>query len=132
MPARYGNDIGVRKHPVVTSDSKDWLASPHGTDPNAMPGFTVDTALFDAADKADCYIPSGTLVSSTATPDVYGPYDAAADRHAILFQYIDTSHGDNQFLTAGLVHGFVFGAKLPGGADAVTAIGASLPMVYVY
>lgn len=126
------NNINVRKHPAVTSDSKAWLASPHGTDPNAMPGFTVDTALFPAGAKTEGYIPSGTLVSSTATPDVYGPYDAAADRHAVLFQYIDTSHGDNQFLTAGLVHGFVFGDKLPGGATAVDAIKASLPMIYVY
>lgn len=126
------NNINVRKNPAVTSDSKDWLASPHGTDPNAMPGFTVDTALFPAAAKEGGFIPSGTLVSSTATEDVYGPYDAAAERHAILFQYIDTSHGDNQFLTAGLVHGFVFGRKLPGGDAAVAAIAASLPMVYVY
>ncbi len=126
------NNINVRKHPAVGSDSKAWLASPHGTEPNAMPGFTVDTALFDAADKADGYIPSGTIVSSTATADVYGPYSAVAERHAILFQYVDTSHGDNQFLTAGLVHGFVFGDKLPGGAEAVAAIAASLPMVYVY
>jgi len=129
---RPGNQIGVVKNPAVTSDSKSWLASPHGTDPNAMPGFTVDTALFPAAAKADGYIPSGTLVSSTATEDIYGPYDAAAERHAILFQYIDTSNGDHQFMTAGLVHGFVFGRKLPGGAAAVAAIAASLPMIYVY
>ena len=126
------NNINVRKHPAVGSDSKAWLASPHGTEPNAMPGFTVDTALFPADAKEDGYIPSGTLVSSTATEGVYGPYNAAAERHAILFQYVDTSHGDNQFLTAGLVHGFVFGDKLPGGATAVAAIAADLPMVYVY
>ena len=127
------NNINVRKHPAVGSDSKAWLASPHGTEPNAMPGITVDTALFDAADKADGYIPSGTLVSETATANVYGPYDAAATgRHGILFQYADTSHGDHQFMTAMLVHGYVFGDKLPGGAEAVAAIAASLPMVYVY
>ena len=31
-----------------------------------------------------------------------------------------------------LVHGYVFGAKLPGGADAVAAVAADLPMIYVY
>ncbi len=35
-------------------------------------------------------------------------------------------------MTAMLVHGYVFGDKLPGGAAAVAAIAADLPMVYVY
>ncbi len=130
------NSIGLRQTSSVTSDSKDWLASPHGTEPNAMPGITVDTSLFPAGAKTDGFIPSGTLVTQSAgDATVYGPYDAAAAagrRHGILFQAIDTSHGDNQFMTAMLVHGYVFGAKLPGGSAAVTAIGTKLPMIYVY
>ncbi len=127
----------VKTHPAVHSDSKDWLASPHGTEPNAMPSITVDTALFAADAKPNGYIPSGVLVSETATEGVYGPFDAAAldnatKRHGILFQAIDTSHGDQHFGTAMLVHGYVFGSKLPGGAGAVTAIGTALPLVYVY
>ncbi len=127
-------NVNTRKHDPVQSDSKVWLASPHGTEPNAMPSITVDTALFPAAAKADGYIPSGALVSETrAGPGTYGPYNAAGTgRHGVLFQYIDTHNGDQHFGTAMLVHGYVFGAKLPGGADAVTAIGAKLPMIYVY
>jgi hypothetical protein len=126
-------NINVRTHDPVQSDSKAWLASPHGTEPNAMPSITVDTALFAAGDKPNGYIPSGVLVSETATEGVYGPYDAAGTgRHGILFQAIDTSKGDLHFGTAMLVHGYVFGAKLPGGAAAVAAVAASLPMIYVY
>ena len=127
-------NINVRKHAAVTSDSKVWLASPHGTEPNAMPSVTVRTSLFSTEAKANGYIPSGTLVSETgANTGIYGPYNASGTgRHGILFQYIDTSHGDLDFGTAVLVHGYVFGAKLPGGSAAVTAIGAKLPLVYVY
>ena len=127
-------NINVRTHPAVHSDSKAWLASPHGTEPNAMPSITVDTALFPADADVDGFIPSGVLVSETgADTGIYGPYSAAgAGRHGILFQAIDTSHGDQHFGTAMLVHGYVFGDKLPGGAAAVTAIAADLPMVYVY
>lgn len=126
-------NINVKKFPAVQSDSKVWLASPHGTEPNAMPSVTVDTALFVAGDKANGYVPSGVLISETATPGVFGPYNAAGTgRHGILFQAIDTSHGDQQFGTAMLVHGYVFGAKLPGGAAAVTAVKAKLPLIYVY
>lgn len=124
----------TRKFPAVQSDSKDWLASPHGTEPNAMPSITVRTSLFDADDKADGYIPSGTLVSETAAgTGIYGPYNTAnTGRHGILFQYIDTHNGDVEFGTAMLVHGYVFGAKLPGGSAAVAAVAADLPMIYVY
>lgn len=127
-------NINVRKHAAVTSDSKDWLASPHGTEPNAMPSVTVDTALFPAGAKTDGYIPSGTPITETATAGVYGPFDSAAPagrRHGILFQYIDTSHGDLHFGTAMLVHGYVFGAKLPGGAPSA-AVRTALPLVYFY
>ena len=123
-------NINVRKFPAVQSDSKVWLASPHGTEPNAMPSVTVDTALFPAGAKTNGYIPSGALVSET-TDGIYGPY-VAGKRSGILFQAIDTSHGDQHFGTAILVHGFVFGDKLPGGADAVAAVAADLPLVYVY
>jgi hypothetical protein len=126
-------NINTRKHDPVQSDSKAWLASPHGTEPNAMPSITVDTALFSPGAKTNGYIPSGVLVSETATEGVYGPYSAdGTGRHGILFQAIDTSHGDLHFGTAMLVHGYVFGDKLPGGAAAVTAIGTDLPLIYVY
>ncbi len=126
-------NINTRRHDPVQSDSKVWLASPHGTEPNAMPSITVDTALFPAEAKANGYIPSGVLVSETATEGIYGPYDAAGTgRHGILFQAIDTHNGDLHWGTAMFVHGYVFGNKLPGGADAVAAIGANLPMIYVY
>lgn len=126
-------NINIKTFPAVQSDSKSWLASPHGTEPNAMPSVTVDTALFAAADKPNGYVPSGVVISETATPGVYGPYDAAGTgRHGVLFQAIDTSHGDQQFGTAMLVHGYVFGDKLPGGAAAVTAIATDLPLIYVY
>ena len=126
-------NINIKTYPAVQSDSKDWLASPHGTETNAMPSITVDTALFGAPAKVNGYIPSGVLISETATEGIYGPYNAAGTgRHGILFQAIDTSHGDQHFGTAMLVHGYVFGDKLPGGATAVTAIGTDLPLVYVY
>lgn len=127
-------NINLRTHPAVQSDSKAWLASPHGTEPNAMPSITVDTALFPGGADPNGFIPSGVLVSETGVDTgLYGPYNAAGTgRHGILFQAIDTSHGDQHFGTAMLVHGYVFGDKLPGGAGAVTAIAAKLPMVYVY
>lgn len=120
---------------TVQSDSKVWLASPHGTEPNAMPSITVDTSLFGAPAKTDGYIKSGTLITETGVgTGVYGPYNAAAAagiRHLILFQAIDTSHGDQRFGTAGLVHGFVFGAKLPGGSPSA-ADKAKFPLIYFY
>jgi len=124
-------NINPRKFPAVNADSKVWLASPHGTEPNAMPSITVDTALFPTEAKAGGYLPSGIVVSETATEGVYGPY-AAGKRSGILFQAIDTHNGDQHFGTAMLVHGYVFGAKLPNGATDVAAIAADLPMVYVY
>lgn len=125
-------NINPRKFPAVAADSKVWLASPHGTEPNAMPSITVDTALFPDAAKANGYVPSGVVVSESTTEGVFGPYRAEADRHGILFQAIDTHNGDQHFGTAMLVHGYVFGAKLPNGATDVAAIAAKLPMVYVY
>lgn len=126
-------NINVRKLDPVQSDSKVWLASPHGTEPNAMPSVTVRTALFGAPAKVNGFIPSGVRISETgADTGIYGPYNAAgAGRHGILFQAIDTSHGDQDFGTAMLVHGFVFGAKLPGGTLTADER-ADLPLVYVY
>lgn len=127
-------NITRKTHDPVQSDSKVWLASPHGTEPNAMPSVTVRTSLFPADAKEDGYIPSGVLISETgADTGIYGPYNASGTgRHGILFQAIDTSHGDLDWGTAMLVHGYVFGAKLPGGAEAVAAVAADLPMVYTY
>lgn len=130
-------NINVRKFPAVQSDSKEWLASPHGTEPNAMPSITVDTALFPAGDKADGYIPSGVLVGKVTATGLYGPYDAAATDGrqtlaGVLFQYVDTHDGDSHFGTAMLIHGYVFGNKLPGGDAAATALRANSPLIYVY
>lgn len=119
-------------YPAVQSGDRSWLAGPHGTEPNAMPGVTVDTALFPAGAKTNGYVKSGTVITETATKGIYGPYDAAAPagrRHGILFQDIDTSHGDGKFGTGLLVHGFVFGAKLPGGEPADT-VKAKLPLIF--
>lgn len=129
-------NINIRKFPAVQSDSKVWLASPHGTEPNAMPSITVDTALFPAGAKTNGYIASGTVLGKVTATGLYGPYDStAADGRqtaaGILFQAIDTSHGDQQFGTAMLIHGFVFGAKLPGGAPAA-AVKTALPLIYFY
>jgi hypothetical protein len=124
-------NINVRRHPAVQSDSKAWLASPHGTEPNAMPSVTVDTALFPAGVKTNGYIPSGVIVTETATPGIYGPYDAARTKHGVLFQAIDTSHGEQHFGTAVLVHGYVFASKLPGGVPS-DAVKATLPLIYFY
>ncbi|WP_348239915.1 hypothetical protein, partial [Salmonella enterica] len=76
-------NISVRRSAPYTSDSRAWLASPHGTEPNATPGITVDTALFSAEAKKNGYIPSGTVVSKTAE-GVYGPFNAAATEHGLL------------------------------------------------
>ncbi len=130
-------NINLRTHDPVQSDSKAWLASPHGTEPNAMPSITVDTALFPAGTKANGYIASGQLLGLVTATGLYGPYDAAATDGrqtlaGILFQAINTSKGDLHWGTAMLVHGYVFGDKLPGGDAAATAVDANLPLIYVY
>ncbi len=130
-------NIRPRQHPAVHSDSKAWLAAQHGTGPNEMPSVTVDTALFPAGAKANGYVPSGVLLGRVTATGLYGPYDSAATDgrqtlRGILFQAIDTHNGDQQFGTAILVHGYVFGRKLPGGAAAATAVEANLKAVYVY
>jgi len=126
--------IRARKFPAVIGEDRSWLAGLHGTDQNTTVGITVSTSLFPAGAKTNGYIPSGTLVTETATKDLFGPYDAAAPagrRHGILFQYVDTSHGDQDFGTGMLVHGTIFGSKLPGGPTAVAAVQAKLPLIIV-
>jgi hypothetical protein len=126
-------NINRKIHPAVHSDSKVWLAGPHGTGPNEMPSVTVRTSLFAAGAKTNGFIPSGVRISETgAGTGIYGPYNAAGlGRHGILFQAIDTSNGEQDFGTAMLVHGFVFGAKLPGGTLTADER-ADLPLIYVY
>jgi hypothetical protein len=126
-------NIQRKTFPAVQSDSKEWLASPHGTEPNAMPSITVRTSLFGAPAKVNGFIPSGVRVSETGVATgIYGPYNAAGTgRHGILFQAIDTSNGEQDFGTAMLVHGYVFGAKLPGGTLTADER-ADLPLIYVY
>lgn len=128
-------NIQRKVYPAVQSDSKVWLASPHGTEPNAMPSITVDTSLIPAGSKPNGYVPSGLPISETgAGTGIFGPFNAAApagSRHGLLFQAIDTHNGDQQFGTAMLVHGFVFGAKLPGGTPAA-AVKTALPLIYFY
>jgi hypothetical protein len=129
-------NISVRKFPAVQSEDRSWLASPHGTETNAMPGVTVDTSLFPAGAKANGYVKSGTVLGRVTATGLYGPYDSAATDGrqvptGLLFQSIDTSHGDSKFGTAQLVHGFVFGAKLPGGAPSA-AVKTALPLIYFY
>ncbi len=127
-------NIRFRKFPAVIGEDRQWLAGLHGTDQNTTVGMTVRTALFPAAAKANGFIPSGTLVTETAEKDLFGPFDAAAPagrRHGLLFQYVDTSNGDQDFGTGMLVHGTIFGSKLPGGATALAAVQAKLPLIVV-
>ncbi|MDT8915752.1 head decoration protein [Amycolatopsis sp. PS_44_ISF1] len=129
-------DISVRKAPAVQSEDRSWLASPHGTETNAMPGITVDTGLFPAATKTNGYIKSGTVLGRVTATGLYGPYDTTATDgrqvpEGLLFQSIDTSHGDRKFGTAELIHGFVFGSKLPGGTPSA-AVKTALPLIHFY
>lgn len=127
-------NIAVRKSSPTTSEDRSWLAGPHGTEPGTMPGVTVDTSLFPAAAKTGGYIKSGSVIAKVTATGLYGPHDSTATDGTevpagLLFQSVDTSNGEQKFGTGMLVHGFVYEAKLPGGAPDA-AVKSALSLVH--
>lgn len=56
-------------------DQKSWLLSPHGTDPGATPGITLDISAFTSSiHYPNGYIPSGTPLAKITASGYYGPY----------------------------------------------------------
>ena len=127
-------NINLKTFPAVQSDSKAWLASPHGTEPNAMPSVTVDTALFTAGDKANGYIPSGVLVSETATETAStapttrpAPAATASSSRPSTRATVTSTSAPPSWSTATST-----ATSSPAGLRPSAAIAADLPLVYVY
>ena len=101
-------------------EKRDWLLSPHGTEPGAMPSVTVDFSLFTAATHApNGYIPSGIVLAKVTATGLYGPYDPdgsdgreTAKGH-LFGQLKFPASGTGKAGGAILRHGFVDAAKLP-------------------
>lgn len=109
------------------AERRDWLLSPHGTDPGTTLNVTLDVSTFTAATHyPNGYIPSGVVLgvitaASSGASLVVGPYDdTATDGRqtalGILFGYEKVPNlADTTKDTAGavLVHGFIRKDRLP-------------------
>lgn len=110
-------DISVSKttHQV---ENRQWLASPHGTDPGTTPSATLSVAAFtEGTHYPNGYVPSGTVLGKITTSGLYGPYDnTATDGRetavGILFGSLQVK-GKTKVAGAILKHGFVTQSKLP-------------------
>jgi hypothetical protein len=110
-------DISVSTTASQVED-RQWLASPHGTDPGTNPSVTLSVAAFDEADHyADGYVPSGTVVGKITASGLYGPYDdAASDGTEVAAGILYGSLQVKDKVKVGgaiVVHGFVTESKLP-------------------
>ncbi|OZF25178.1 hypothetical protein CH296_28090 [Rhodococcus sp. 14-2496-1d] len=113
--------IEVQTNPFQ-NDNKQWLLSPHGTDPGTTPSITLDVSAFtQATHYPNGFIVSGIVLGKITANRKYGPYDDTATdgrqtAAGILFaarkvpNLLDLTKDVGSGL---LVHGFVDPAKLP-------------------
>lgn len=116
--------IGIEKT-EYTSESRAWLAGPHGTEPGTNPGLTLDLTTFSDAKFADV-VKSGCVLGKITASGKYGPYDPAASdgrqtASRLLFNTVNRKAGRTYEGNAGVIHAFVTESKLPytgiGGLD---------------
>lgn len=118
-------DISVTKVSFQV-EKRDWLLSPHGTDPGTTPSVTLDPSKFVKADHyPNGYIPSGIALGKITASGLYGPYDDAASdgtqtATGLLFSSVNVTNPDGSIKAkvggAQVVHAFVDPAKLPIGS----------------
>lgn len=130
-------DISVKKTSYQV-ENRQWLASPHGTDPGANPSVTVDVSLFtEGTHYPNGFLPSGCVLGQVTIGGLYGPYDdAATDGREVAAGLLFSSLELKDRVKVGgaiVTHGFVTESKLPfSGATtgAIDAAGkADLPLV---
>lgn len=114
--------IAVETNSFGLDDSRQWLLSPHGTDPGTTPGVTLDVSAFTAATHYPRgFILSGIVLGKITASGLYGPYDDTATdgrqtaAGILLFgrkvpNLLDLTKDVGSAI---LVHGFVDAAKLP-------------------
>lgn len=122
-------DISVTKtsHQV---ENRQWLASPHGTDPGMTPSVTLSVAAFtEATHYPNGYVPSGTVLGKITASGLYGPYDDAASdgrqtATGILYGSLQVK-GATKVGGAAVEHGRVTQSKLPfqSGTGSIDAAG---------
>lgn len=138
--------IGVEQTYALQPEKRNWLLSPHGTEPGTTPTVTLDVSAFAADRYPNGYIPSGTVLGTITATSVngawmVGPYDNTATdgtQTAVGFLFNSVKVPNLLDLTkdvadAMLVHGFVDPAKLPfasGKGSLDTAGRADLLMIH--
>ncbi len=134
-------DTSVRST-TYGSVKRGWLQGDHGTGPGDTPSIVLDLATFSAVTHyPNGFIPSGTVVCKITASGLYGPFDAAATDGRqtpaagsvfLMFNAESVASGQTRSLTAGFVHGFVEGARLPfqaGSGSATAEVKAALPLI---
>lgn len=103
-------------------EKRDWLLSPHGTDPGTTLSGTLDvSALTAATHYPNGYVPSGLVLGIITATGLYAPYnDSLANGQevaaGILFSSVKIPNTADTTKDVGigvLVHGFVKISKLP-------------------
>lgn len=122
-------DISVTKtsHQV---ENRQWLASPHGTDPGMTPSVTLSVAAFtEGTHYPNGFVPSGTVLGKITASGLYGPYDDAASdgrqtAAGILYGSLQVK-GATKVGGAVVLHGLVTQSKLPfqSGTGSIDAAG---------
>ncbi len=111
-------DISVKKTDFQV-EKRDWLLSPHGTEPGTTPSVTLDVSKFVAATHyPNGYVPSGCVLGKVTATGLYGPYDDTASdgrqtATGLLFSSLSIGTGSTKVGGAQLKHGFVDDTKLP-------------------
>lgn len=127
------------------AEKRSWLLGPHGTEPGATPGCTLDVSAFTQA----THYPNGYLLSGivlgrlTATgklaPLLAANSDGSQTAVGILFGSVKIPNLLDLTVDVGaaiLVHGFVDAAKLPiannatGGGYITTAARTALNLIH--
>lgn len=118
-------DISVSTVATYVTDSRAWLAGPHGTEPGMTPSITLDFTLFvEATHFPDGFLPSGTPLGEVTLTGKYGPYDDTAEDGretlaGLLFSFVKPNSDLTKPVGGALfVHGAVVEAKLPIAIDA--------------
>jgi hypothetical protein len=65
-------------------EKRDWLLSPHGTDPGTNPVIVLDVSAFTpAVHYPNGYIPSGTNLAKITASGLYGPYTVSNEAQTL-------------------------------------------------
>ncbi len=76
-------DISVHSTPFQV-ENRQWLLSPHGTDPGCTLSLTLDVSAFTAAvHYPNGYIPSGTPLAKITASGLYGPYSVTDEVQSV-------------------------------------------------